>query len=77
MTYRGHVKNGMVVLDDPSALAEGAEVTVRPLKASSRRPKSGKGRSLYDRLKPAIGIISGPPDLARNLDHYLYGQPKK
>lgn len=79
MTYRGHVKNGMVVLDDPTALPEGLQVSVRPLKAGPRRAKKEKGKlSLYDRLKPIIGIASGlPPDLAENHDHYLHGLPKK
>jgi hypothetical protein len=28
MTYKGHIKNGTVVLDQPVALPEGAEVNV-------------------------------------------------
>lgn len=28
MTYRGHIKNGVVVMDEPSALPEGTEVWV-------------------------------------------------
>ena len=36
------------------------------------------GPTLYERLKPVIGIAKGlPPDLARNHDHYLYGGPKR
>jgi hypothetical protein len=31
MTYRGHVRGGVVVLDDPSALKEGIAVEVAPL----------------------------------------------
>jgi len=35
-------------------------------------------RSLYERLKPVIGMAKGlPPDAAQNVDHYLYGHPKK
>ena len=78
MTYRGKVKNGVVVLDEPSALPEGAEVSVRPLKASRRRASRVRQRSLYERFKPFIGIAKGlPPDLAKNHDHYLHGRPKQ
>lgn len=28
MTYRGHVKNGVVLLDEPNRLPEGAEVCI-------------------------------------------------
>jgi hypothetical protein len=30
MTYRGYVKQGVIVLDPPAELPEGAEVEVRP-----------------------------------------------
>jgi hypothetical protein len=35
MTYRGHVKNGAVVLDTPAALPEGAAVRVEVEPAAS------------------------------------------
>jgi hypothetical protein len=28
MTYRGHIKNGQVLLDEPASLPEGAEVNI-------------------------------------------------
>ena len=35
-------------------------------------------RSLYDRLKPLIGAAKNlPPDASVNVDHYLYGHPKR
>ena len=77
MMYRGKVKNGVVVLDDPTALPEGAEVSVRPLKPRRRTGKVADKQSLYDRLKPFVGIAKDlPPDLAKNHDHYLHGRPK-
>jgi hypothetical protein len=40
MTYRGHVRNGAVVLDDPAVLPEGAAVEVRVIApaATQARP---------------------------------------
>ena len=32
MTYRGHIKSGQIVLDEPVALPEGAEVNVEVVK---------------------------------------------
>ena len=79
MTVHGRVRNGVVVMDDPKALPEGTEVSVHPLKAK-RRGSKGKVQSpsLYERLKPVIGKAKGmPADAATNVDHYLYGAPKK
>jgi hypothetical protein len=78
MTYRGHIKNGVVVLDKSLSLPEGAEVeVVLPATTRKRKPK-GKAPSLYERLKPVIGKAKGlPPDASLNHDHYLYGLPKR
>lgn len=82
MAVRGKVKNGKVVLDDPKALPEGAEVEVRPVKNGKQPAKSSQGgkrrrRSLAERLAPFIGKAEGlPPDASVYLDHYLYGLPK-
>ena len=78
MTYRGHVKNGVVVLDQPAELPEGMPVEVTPLDRSSvAAPEQEAMPTLYERLKDVIGTVEGPPDLADNHDHYLYGVPKK
>jgi hypothetical protein len=76
MTYRGHVENGTVVFDEAVALPEGAAVQVDVL--DDEVVAGENGPTLYERLKPVIGAAKGlPPDLARNHDHYLHGQPKK
>jgi hypothetical protein len=79
MTYRGRVRNGVVVLEDPNALPEGTEVSVRPMKPR-RKPAKGKQRPVT--VKPGLLKLAGkakdlPADAARNLDHYLYGHPKR
>jgi len=79
MVYRGRVEKGVVVFDEKEPLAEGTEVSVRPVKPRSGR--SGKVRkrpSLAERLRPVVGMAENlPEDLAQNHDHYLYGLPKK
>lgn len=79
MTYRGRVRNGVVVLDKPARLPDGTEVSVRALKG--RRRATGRRReprTWYERLRPFVGVVRGlPPDLSVNLDHYLYGTPKR
>lgn len=68
MTFRGHVQNGVVVLDEPTDLAEGAQVHVQPV---------GR-RTLADRLRNVIGSVPDlPEDLADNHDHYIHGTPKQ
>ena len=79
MTYRGRVKNGVVVLEPPCALPDGAEVSVRALKG--RASKSGgrpREKSVLERYRRFVGVIKDlPPDASVNLDHYLYGAPKR
>jgi hypothetical protein len=71
MTYRGEVKNGVIVLEPGAALGEGTIVRVEPIE-SNNEP------TLADRLKNVIGIAEGlPSDLAEQHDHYLHGRPKK
>ena len=78
MTYRGHVENGVVVFDEPVQLADGVQVEV-----TVRAPEtSGNGveeiPTLYEQLKPFVGVLDNlPPDYSKNLDHYLYGLPKR
>ena len=77
MTYRGHMKNGIVVLDAPADIPEGAAVEVRLVQEPSEAA-ADEIPSLYDRLKSAVGKAQGlPEDAAHNHDHYLYGLPKK
>jgi hypothetical protein len=77
MTFHGHVENGHVVLDGGVNLPNGTPVVV----TVAQPPEDAKEReipSLYERLKPIIGIAKDlPPDASQNIDHYLYGHPKK
>jgi hypothetical protein len=77
MVYRGRVKDGVVVLDDPAALPEGTVVFVEPAEpAESPEPELPK--TLLERFSDIIGSVPDlPEDLAKNHDHYLYGMPKK
>ena len=84
MAARGKVKNGKVLLQNPTGLPEGAEVEVRPVKKRQGSPKPRKSRkkprpqSLAERLAPFIGVVKDlPSDMSANLDHYLYGHPKQ
>ena len=84
MTVRGKVKKGKVLLNNPKALADGTEVEVRPVKKARKPAKTGSKkkkpplRSLAERYAPFIGKAKGlPPDMSENLDHYLYGLPKR
>lgn len=70
MTYKGRVRNGVIVLDE-GTLPEGTPVKVEPAQKPRRATQA-------ERLKGFIGIANDlPGDLAENHDHYLYGVPKK
>ena len=73
MVLSGHVKNGVIVLDDPVPLTEGIAVSVEVI----GDPAEAKPTTLLERLKSVVGTAQGlPSDAASNVDHYLYGQPK-
>lgn len=79
MTFRGHVKNGVVVLDESAELPEGAAVRVELPERVADSPKSDQNRaSLAEKLLAYAGKAKGlPADASVNLDHYLYGTPKR
>jgi hypothetical protein len=72
MTYRGKVKNGVVVLDPPAVLPEGAEVQIISTNGEPLPP------TWAEVFKDVIGKAEGlPADSSINHDHYLYGTPKR
>ena len=72
MTYRGHVKNGVIVLDPPTQLPEGAQVEVLMSGQVTEPP------TWAEVFRDVIGKAKGlPSDSSVNHDHYLYGAPKK
>lgn len=83
MTYRGRVKNGVIVLDPPACLPEGEQVevvSIQPSVESSDAEPTGpdQPQTLYDVLRHVIGKAEGlPEDSSINHDHYLYGTPKR
>lgn len=62
MTYRGHVHNGVIVLDSPHELPEGAAVHVEPLPepAGEGEPRRGSSAAILKALREA-GPWEGPP----------------
>ncbi len=71
MVYQGRVRNGVVVLEGGVKLPEGTAVKVETIDAS---PSEQSEDRLY-RLAE-LAVPTGTPDLALNVDHYLYGHPK-
>ena len=76
---RGRVQQGVVLLEDPTALPDGTEVSVRAIRpkpgqadASPRQPTVGQAQ-----LGLAGQARDLPPDASRNVDHYLYGHRKR
>ena len=71
MTYRGQIRNGVVVLDGDPKLPEGAQVHVELVTEADLK-------SLHEGLLKFAGICKDlPSDMARNHDHYAHGAPKR
>ena len=72
MSFKGTVKNGVVVLPPETKLPDGTPVEVI---ADEWRPEDDP--FVAAALKVAKPRPHWPKDYARNLDHYLYGVPKQ
>jgi hypothetical protein len=71
MPYKGHVENGIVVLDEPTSLKDGQKVRVELAAADSDTPEQS-GVPLATRLAKVIGKARDlPEDWAENHDDYL------
>jgi hypothetical protein len=73
MVYKGHIKNGQVVIESTGPLPEGAELRIEVVPA-----KVSDAASDAEWLLSFAGCLDHlPPAASRNVDHYLYGTPKK
>jgi hypothetical protein len=71
MELEGVVHNGVVVLDDATALSEGTRVRITPLPIEEPKP-------FGERFAQFKGAAAGlPADLAKQHEHYRLGTPKR
>jgi hypothetical protein len=78
MTYRGTVRNGVVVMTDEGALPEGAEVVIVVPEPAPPDAPPDIWAKLAELGRWAEALPTDlPADLAENHDHYLHGQPKR
>lgn len=76
MTYKGRVKNGVIVVDPPAVLPEGTVVEIVRLdgdlvtEETGARPAEHKiPRNLYEALGDLVGSFEGlPDDASENVD---------
>jgi hypothetical protein len=61
----------MVVIEDGADLRDGTVVTIEPVDVAGPASDEDPVYRLGDLAAP-----TGIPDLALNIDHYLYGSPK-
>jgi hypothetical protein len=67
MTFKGTSSGGTIVLEPGAEIADGLEVRVEVAHQSADDPL----------LKmTTLATETNIPDLATNIDHYLYGHPK-
>ena len=71
MTYQGHVENGSIVLDEPTALPDGTVVKIE-LAVVGQSGMTEVIPTLAEQLARVIGKAEGlPVDWAENHDAYL------
>jgi hypothetical protein len=71
VSYKGKVKNGVVILPRDAKLPNGTEVQVTPVIPEQAVDFTNMLVSLSKKVR---GL---PRDLAAQHDHYLYGNPKR
>ena len=72
VSFKGTVKDGVVVLPPDAGLSDGTPVEIIP---QELRPEDDPFVAAV--LKVAKPRPHWPKDYARDLDHYLYGVPKR
>jgi len=71
MTYKGHVKNGVVVFDGPVPVEEGAEVRIHFVRTTTVTSEKSRP-TIAQRLESVTGKAEGfPADWSENHDAYL------
>jgi len=77
MVHSAHIRNGVILLDEPVPLPEGAAVTVEIHSEAASIAKPSGAPTLLERLQVVVGAARGlPEDAAAQVDHYLYGHPR-
>ncbi len=75
MVYQGTIQNGVVVFQNGAQLPEGAVVRVELLdQEAPQQPLTPEEDALL--RMGELAVDTGIPDLAVNINHYLYGHPK-
>ena len=76
MAITATIQDGKVVCDSPVSLPNGTVVTLVPLPALPSEP----GLTLAERLPSLVNSaeeLDYPEDSSSQIDHYLYGTPKR
>lgn len=68
MVFHGHVRNGIVILDQPAELPEGAEVLVEVISppAGQKKPQRRQGGQWKGQIVIASDFDELPDDLAES-----------
>lgn len=74
MLLQGTIRNGTIVLDQPTEFREGTRVEVD---VKERAAPAENKATLLSLLKLAGTLDDLPADFAAELDHYIHGTPKR
>ena len=76
--FLAHFDGKSLLPDEPVALPTNKplQVTVEEIRARADTPPLNLAEWL-DTIEAECGLVEGPEDWAAELDHYLYGAPKR
>jgi hypothetical protein len=76
MVYSGTIQNGVVVFDNGNHPPDGTIVHIVPVPDSTPAKVAPQSSDPLFEMGE-LATDTGVPDLAQNIDHYLYGHPKQ
>ena len=79
ITFDAHFDGKHLCPEEPVALPQNVRLRVIVVEsdATSVEPKPEGPSDLFGKIEAEFGLIDGPADWSAELDHYLYGTPKR
>jgi hypothetical protein len=86
ITFNAHFDGDHLCPDEPVALPRNVTLRVTVVENAANSPdelavgdpkQAAAPRGLFGSLMDDVGLVEGPADWSAELDHYLYGTPKR
>jgi hypothetical protein len=83
VTFNAHFDGQHICPEEPVALPQNVRLRVTVVESDAAtsvaddQPQPNEPLGLFEKIEAKFGLIDGPPDWSAEIDHYLYGTPKR